>query len=48
MASGTDNQLATMKIHLTRLEDTVLAFKTTVILQQQFIEQIPTPFICQN
>jgi hypothetical protein len=44
MASATDYQLATMKVNLTKLEDTVVAFKQTVILQHEFIEQlIPIP-----
>ncbi len=43
MASATDYQLATMKVNLTKLENTVLDFKQTVILQQEFIERIPVP-----
>jgi hypothetical protein len=44
MASATDYQLATMKVNLTKLENTVLAFKQTVILQHEFIHQvIPIP-----
>jgi hypothetical protein len=43
MASATDYQLATMKVNLTKLENTVVAFKQTVILQQEFIERIPAP-----
>ena len=44
MASATDYQLATMKVNLTKLEDTVVAFKHTVVLQHTFIEQIiPIP-----
>jgi hypothetical protein len=43
MASATDYQLATMKVNLTKLENTVIAFKQTVILQQEFIERIPVP-----
>jgi hypothetical protein len=44
MASATDYQLATMKVNLTKLENTVLAFKHTVILQHEFIEKlIPIP-----
>jgi hypothetical protein len=37
-----------MKVNLTRLEETVLAFKSTAIIQQQFIKKIPKPFIRQN
>ncbi len=43
MASLTDYQLATMKVNLTLLENTIDAFKNTVILQQKFIEEIPPP-----
>ncbi len=44
MASATDYQLATMKVNLTKLENTVIEFKHTVILQHEFIEQlIPIP-----
>jgi hypothetical protein len=44
MASATDYQLATMKVNLSKLENTVLAFKQTVILQHEFIERlIPIP-----
>jgi hypothetical protein len=44
MASATDYQLATMKVNLTKLENTVLAFQQTVILQHEFIERlIPIP-----
>ena len=44
MASATDYQLATMKVNLTKLENTVVDFKQTVILQHEFIEQlIPIP-----
>jgi hypothetical protein len=44
MASVTDYQLATMKVNLTKLEHTVLAFKQTVILQHEFIDRIiPIP-----
>jgi hypothetical protein len=44
MASVTDYQLATMKVNLTKLEETVLAFKQTVIIQHEFIENlIPIP-----
>jgi hypothetical protein len=48
MVSATDYQLATMKVNLTKLEETVLTFKDTVILQKRFIEQIPLPIIRQN
>jgi hypothetical protein len=40
MASATDYQLATMKVNLTKLENTVLAFKQTVILQHEFINKL--------
>jgi hypothetical protein len=44
MASATDYQLATMKVNLTKLENTVLAFQQTVILQHEFIDRIiPIP-----
>ncbi len=43
MASGTDYQLATMKVNLTQLENTVRDFKQTVILQKEFLEKIPAP-----
>jgi hypothetical protein len=44
MASATDYQLATMKVNLTKLENTVIAFKQTVILQHEFIDRIiPIP-----
>ncbi len=43
MASTTDYQLATMKVNLTELENSVVAFKQTVMLQQEFIERIPVP-----
>jgi hypothetical protein len=44
MASATDYQLATMKVNLTKLENTVLAFRQTVILRHELIEQvIPIP-----
>jgi len=43
MASLTDYLLATMKVNLTLLENTIDAFKNTVILQQKFIEEIPPP-----
>jgi hypothetical protein len=44
MASATDYQLATMKVNLSKLENTVLAFRQTVILQHEFIERlIPIP-----
>jgi hypothetical protein len=44
MASATDYQLATMKVNLTKLENTVLAFKQTVILQHELIDKvIPIP-----
>jgi hypothetical protein len=44
MASATDYQLATMKVNLTKLENTVVDFKQTVILQHEFIELIiPIP-----
>jgi hypothetical protein len=43
MASSTDYQLATMKVNLTLLKNTVTAFKTSVILQQQFIEKVSPP-----
>ncbi len=50
MASATDYQLAAMKVNLTKLENTVIAFKQTVILQQEFIKRIPVPepMISQN
>jgi len=48
MASATEYQLATMKVNLTKLEDTVISFRETIILQQKFIEQIPLPIIRQN
>jgi hypothetical protein len=37
-----------MKVNLSRIEETVLAFKSTTITQQQFIKKIPKPFIRQN
>jgi hypothetical protein len=43
MASSTDYQMATMKVNLTLLENTVFAFKNTVILQQKFIEKVHPP-----
>jgi hypothetical protein len=43
MASSTDYQLATMKVNLMLLENTVDAFKNNVILQQKFIEKTPPP-----
>ena len=44
MASATDYQLATMKVNLTKLEETTLAFKQTVIIQHEFIDSlIPIP-----
>jgi hypothetical protein len=43
MASSTDFKLATIKVNLTLLKNTVDAFKNTVILQQKFIEKIPPP-----
>jgi hypothetical protein len=42
MASATDYQLATMKVNLTKLENTVIAFKQTVILQQEFYRKNPS------
>jgi hypothetical protein len=43
MASLTDYQLATMKVKLRLLESTITAFKSTVILQKQFIEKVSPP-----
>ena len=44
MASATDYQLATMKVNLSKLEETTLAFKQTVIIQHEFIDSlIPIP-----
>ncbi len=43
IASSPDYQLATMKVNLILLENTVFAFKDTVIVQQKFIEKIPNP-----
>ena len=48
MASSTDYQLATMKVNLTLLKNTVFAFKDTVVVQQKFIEQIPKPIYQRN
>jgi hypothetical protein len=48
MASSTDYQLATMKVNLTLLENTVYAFRTTIIAQKEFIEKIAPPIYQQR
>ncbi len=48
MTSSTDYQLATMKVNLTLLENTLFAFKDTVIVQQKFIERMPKPIYRRN
>jgi hypothetical protein len=47
MASSTDYQLATMRVNLTLLKNTVYAFKTTIIAQKEFIEKIAPPIYQQ-
>jgi hypothetical protein len=43
MFSSTDYQLATMKVNLKLLKNTLFAFKDTVIKQRKFIQEIPRP-----